>query len=90
MFILNLLLETNRFYLLNSVRDCLCKPLFLPKKKTRKHDVTLTSFMTDVSNLTSFLFVGMCKIDSLEGIGNLAIIRTSLREILQKNGGEQK
>ena len=43
--------------------------------KSGKHDVTLTSFMADVSKLASFPYVRMYKIDGLEGIEDLAMIR---------------
>ena len=53
--------------------------------KTGKHDVTLTWFMADVLNLVSFPLVRMCQIDGLEGIENLAMVRTWLQEVSQKN-----
>ena len=53
--------------------------------KPGKQDVTLTSFMADVSKLTSFPFVRTCKTDSLESTENLAMICSQLREISQKN-----
>ena len=40
--------------------------------------------MADVLKLASFPFAGMCKIDGLEGIKNLAMIRALLQEISQK------
>ena len=47
--------------------------------------------MTDVSSLVSFPFVSMCQIDGLEGIENLAMTGTSIREISQKKReGEEK
>ena len=49
------------------------------------HDVTLTSYVADVSNIASFPFVKTCQIDGLEGIEDLATIRTQLREISRKN-----
>ena len=53
-FILNLLLKTNRFYLLNcfGVTVFNANPYFC--LQTGKHDVTLMSFMANVSNLASF------------------------------------
>ena len=42
--------------------------------KPGKHDITLTSFIADLSKLTTFPFVRMCKIDGLEGTENLAMI----------------
>ena len=48
------------------------KPLFLPKN--RKNDVTLTSYVVDVSEVSSFRFVRMCQIDGLDGIENLVMI----------------
>ena len=82
-FIFNLLLKTNRFYLLSCFRDSGSrKPLFLTK--TGKHVVTLTPFMADISILASFPFVKMCKIDGLEGTQNLVTIRTIFGKYLSK------
>ena len=73
-FILNLLLKTVWIYLFSRLRgNASRKPLFLPK--TGKHDVTLTSFVVDVSEVSSFPFVRMCQIDGLKGIENLVAIR---------------
>ena len=72
-FILYLLLKINRFYLLNCLRDSVSrKPFCL---EPRKHEVTLTSFMADVSMLASFPFVRMCPVDGSEGIENLTMVR---------------
>ena len=47
-FILNLMLKTNRFYLQSCTLDGdSCAPLFLTE--TEEHDVTLTSFTSDLS-----------------------------------------
>ena len=74
MFILNLLLRSNRFNLLNCLRDSVSqKPLFL--LKPGKHYVTLTSFIADLSKLANFAFARMCQIDSLVSIKNLAMMR---------------
>ena len=42
------------------------------------------SFMADISKLPSFPFVRTCKIDSLEGTENLAMIRLLIREMSRK------
>ena len=59
--------------------------------KTGKHDVTLTLFMAKILNLASFPFVRTCQFDGLEGIKNVAMIRTKLRKISrekQEGGGK--
>ena len=43
--------------------------------KPGKHDITLTSFVVDVTEVLSFPFVRMCKTDGVEGIENLVMIR---------------
>ena len=68
-----LLLKTIWFYLLSCLIDSVShKPLFLPK--TGKHDATLTSFLADVSELASFPFVRVSKIDSLRNTEKFAMI----------------
>ena len=42
--------------------------------KPGKHYATLTSFMTDISELASFPFIKVCQIHGLDGIENLAMI----------------
>ena len=84
LFILNLLLKAVRFYLFSCLRDNdPANPYFCLKPE--KHDVTLTSFVFDVWEVTTFPFVRMCQIDGLEGIGNLVMVRLKLREMSRKN-----
>ena len=61
-FIINLLLKAIWFYLSSCLRDnVFANPYFC--LKPGKHDVTLSSFAVDVSEVTSFPFVRMCQID---------------------------
>ena len=57
--------------------------------KRGKHDVTLKSFMAEVSELTSCPLVRMCQIDDLEGTENLAMIHWYLRELSGENEREK-
>ena len=43
--------------------------------KPRKHDGTLTSFVVNVWEVTGFAFVRTCRVDGVEGIENLVMIR---------------
>ena len=43
--------------------------------KPGKYDVTLTSFMADVSELARFSLARMCQIDGAEGTEIMAMIR---------------
>ena len=76
-FILNLLLKTIR-----SIFSAVCVTAFPANPyfylKPGKRDVTVTSFLADVSNLARFPAVRMCQIDGLEGAENLAMIPTQL------------
>ena len=67
---LHVLLKTNRFYVENCNHDR--APLFLPK--SGEHDVTLTSFMTDLSEPLKLPLVRVCRIDAGRGMQSLVAI----------------
>ena len=60
--------------------------------KSGEHDVTVTSFAGDLSEVGSQFFDTMCKIDAGEGLQNLVAIRPLFSEISRKNerGGSKK
>ena len=74
-FIINLPLKTSSGSISSAVRVATfpVNPYFW--LKPGKHDVTLTSFVVDISEVSSFPFDRMCQIDGLDGIENLVIIR---------------
>ena len=49
--------------------------------KSAKHDVTLTSFMADLSQVRTFLHTG-CKIDASEGTESFVTIRLLVKQLL--------
>ena len=59
--------------------------------KPGEHDVTLMSFMADVSNVASLPFVKMCPIDCLEGLENFGDdLYVTSGDIAGKREGGQK